>query len=299
MIAEQLARLLRAGGGFAAMAELGLPRALAEGLSFAEIVPLWRLLGRHASAAPLGEAMLAEAWMGEAGLPPQEAVVLCAESLASVPFGRMAGAVLTATGDALILHQAQLRQAGGNLAGDPRDAMAEAPIARAALDHAARRIRLGLALLRAAQMAGAAETALELSLEWANTRRQFGRSIGKFQAVQQSLAQMAAEAAAMEVALAAAARAADARGLPGAAFEIGCAKLMAGEGGTRIAAGAHQIFAAMGMTEEHALQRFTRRLWAWRDEAGSEREWATELGEFAMAQGARFWVALTERDLHG
>ncbi len=51
----------------------------------------------------------------------------------------------------------------------------------------------------------------------------------------------------------------------------------------------------MGMTEEFALGRLTRRLWAWREDAGNEREWAGELGRFAIAQGAGFWAALTER----
>ena len=55
--------------------------------------------------------------------------------------------------------------------------------------------RLG-AVCRAAQMAGALETALALATQYANDRVQFGRPIGKFQAIQQQMALLAEEAAA-------------------------------------------------------------------------------------------------------
>src|SRR5690606_39690377 len=47
------------------------------------------------------------------------------------------------------------------------------------------------AALRAAQMAGAMRRVLAMTLEYAATREQFGRPIGRFQAVQQQLALMA------------------------------------------------------------------------------------------------------------
>ena len=105
----------------------------------------------------------------------------------------------------------------------------------------------------------------------------------------------AAEASAASVAAAAAARAADQRGLADAAFEIGCAKITAGEAAARGAAVAHQVLAAMGITEEHALHHITRRLWAWRDEGGSERLWSRRIGEVAQ-QGGALWPFLTSRD---
>jgi acyl-CoA dehydrogenase len=42
----------------------------------------------------------------------------------------------------------------------------------------------------------------------------------------------------------------------------------------------------MGFTQEYSLQHATRRLWAWRDEAGSEAVWAQRLGQRLATAGA-------------
>ncbi|MFN3748985.1 MAG: acyl-CoA dehydrogenase family protein [Sphingorhabdus sp.] len=63
------------------------------------------------------------------------------------------------------------------------------------------------AFIRVAQAAGALDAALAMSIEYVNTRQQFGKALGKFQAVQQVLAIFAVEAAAVNVAGAAAAAA--------------------------------------------------------------------------------------------
>jgi acyl-CoA dehydrogenase len=150
--------------------------------------------------------------------------------------------------------------------------------------------------MRSAQIAGAMQAALALAVDHANTRKQFGRPIGRFQAVQQQLAVFAAETSAASVAAAAAARAVDRRGLAAAAFEIGCAKITVGEAATRGAAIAHQVFAAMGITEEHQLHHFTRRLWSWREEGGSEAFWARRIGQEAQALPGALWPFITARE---
>jgi len=53
----------------------------------------------------------------------------------------------------------------------------------------------------------------------------------------------------------------------------------------RVARIAHQLHGAIGFTEEHPLRLTTTCLWAWRDEAGDEAEWAAELGDRALAAG--------------
>jgi acyl-CoA dehydrogenase len=47
----------------------------------------------------------------------------------------------------------------------------------------------------------------------------------------------------------------------------------------------HQVHGAIGFTREHSLRLVTTRLWAWRDEDGSEAEWNAEIGAAALAAG--------------
>ena len=154
------------------------------------------------------------------------------------------------------------------------------------------------AFVRVALAAGALDAALALSIEHVNTRQQFGKPLGKFQAVQQSLAVFAVEAAAVNVAGAAAAAALDAvEGKGGdALFEIAAAKLR-----TNIAIGigtgiAHQVHGAIGFTQEYPLHPLTRSLMRWRSDYGSDAYWAGVLGGLACATGgAGLWAEITRR----
>ena len=56
------------------------------------------------------------------------------------------------------------------------------------------------------------------------------------------------------------------------------------------------VFGAIGFTREHILHRYTRRLWAWRDDFGNESEWAEQLGRRVIAAGAdELWPMLAAR----
>jgi len=147
------------------------------------------------------------------------------------------------------------------------------------------------ALTRVALMAGAAASSLQQSVQYANERRQFGRPIGKFQAIQHALAQLANEAAAVNCAAIAACRAAD-RGA--ANFEIAAAKLRANRAVGAVTSIAHQVHGAIGFTAECRLHFATQRLWAWRLEYGNDRYWAERLGDAAIRHGAQgLWPYLT------
>ncbi|MEX0341960.1 MAG: acyl-CoA dehydrogenase family protein [Erythrobacter sp.] len=152
---------------------------------------------------------------------------------------------------------------------------------------------LAMAFARSCQIAGALDAALALSVAYVNDRRQFGRPLGKFQAVQQNLASFACEAAAANCAAMGAAQALD-RG--DAEFEIAAAKLRANravEVGTAIA---HQVHGAIGFTQEYGLHHLTRRLWQWRSEYGSDAYWSGRLGSTVIERGAdTFWPDLASR----
>lgn len=147
-------------------------------------------------------------------------------------------------------------------------------------------------------MAGAMGQALALSIEHVNTRQQFGRPLGKFQAVQQSLAVMACEVRAVEAAAAALAARLDAVGFDPAAadFEIAAAKLRANRAVGVVTASAHQVHGAIGFTREYDLNRMTIPLMRWRGEHGNDVYWAARLGRQVAGFGGRgLWAALTAR----
>ncbi|GAA0317301.1 acyl-CoA dehydrogenase family protein [Sphingomonas oligophenolica] len=147
------------------------------------------------------------------------------------------------------------------------------------------------AFARSAQIAGALDAALAISTDYVNQRKQFGRNLSAFQAVQQNLATFACEAAAANCAASAAAQALD-RG--NGTFEIGAAKLRCNIAVGTGAGIAHQVHGAIGFTEEYGLHPLTRRLWTWRSEFGNDSHWATRLGGQLCARGAdSFWPDLT------
>ena len=54
------------------------------------------------------------------------------------------------------------------------------------------------------------------------------------------------------------------------------------------------ILGAMGFTYEHVLHHYTRRLWVWRRDYGSETYWGAKLGRALAEAGAdAFWPSLT------
>jgi acyl-CoA dehydrogenase len=185
-----------------------------------------------------------------------------------------------------------------NVALEPRDtlAFADTPVTAAArLPERLGRdvVRVYGALIRSAQIAGALEWMLGQSVRYSTERKQFGRAIGGFQAIQHQLAVLAGHTAAAGIAAEHAFAAAD-RGDP--RFEVAVAKTRVGEAAGICAGIAHQVHGALGFSYEHSLHFITRRLWAWRAEFGAEVDWATELGRLTAARGAEaLWPYVTGR----
>ncbi len=183
---------------------------------------------------------------------------------------------------------------GHNLAGEPRDELVFSgtkSLRAGASPVSADALRALGAVMRSAQMAGALQSVLETSVQYARERVQFGRPIGRFQAIQQNLAVLAGQAAAATAAAEAGIEAA-ARGFDPLA--VAAAKIRAGEAAGIGAAIAHQVHGAIGFTQEHRLHYLTRRLWSWRDEFGNEAYWARRLGGEVAAAGAdRLWHGIT------
>lgn len=116
----------------------------------------------------------------------------------------------------------------------------------------------------AAQCVGRAQRAMEMAINWAATRKQFGQAIGKFQGVSFKLADMATEIEAANLLVMQAAWKTAENIVQDQDYAI--AKLFATEMLSRVADQAVQIFGGMGLMEETGIERF------WRD-ARVERIW--------------------------
>ncbi|WP_062766571.1 acyl-CoA dehydrogenase family protein [Sphingopyxis terrae] len=252
------------------------------GLSFADIVPLWLVLGRHAVPCPVGETMIARALLAQAGrAAPDGPIAIAAQ--ASGAAGRVIGAALAR--HLLVEWEGNLYLAGvageadggaGELAASVRwDSEAATPVGPIVPDG----LRRAAAVLRAALIAGAADRLTTMTAGYANERIQFGKPIGKQQALQQQLAVMAEDMVAARIA----AHIGGAGSFPPALAAAATAKSVASSAAARVAAIAHAVHGAIGISEEYDLQLYTRRLQAWRLADGSESYWNRLLGAERLA----------------
>jgi len=294
------------------------------GITVPEAMALLRVAAAHAAPIPLAETMLTSWLLARAGLavppgPLSLAPVRAGETFelspasgegwrlsgaaSRVPWARQAAAIAVLAkgpgGDFIVCLPAGRfeAKASANLANEPRDlvtvdaAIALGAAAPAPADFGAAQLRAAGAVLRTNQIAGAIASALAVTVDYVQTRVQFGRPIGKFQAIQQNLAILAGQSAA---AIAAAEMAAEALAAGLNPVVVGAAKARAGEAASIAAAIAHQAHGAIGFTQEYKLHHLTRRLWSWRDEFGNDAEWQRVVGRAAFNAGADgLWPMIT------
>lgn len=266
------------------------------GLEPTDWYAVFRAGARHALPVPLAETVLGKAWLAAAGIDSANKLVslglVKGDDVVQVPWGRQADIILAlqprefdglaeqGTNTQVLVCEATAKQHGNNIAGEARDALIGVEVI-SSFDRPGAFEELALA--RTVQMAGALETILAMSLTYVNEREQFGRAISKFQAIQHNMAILAAEVAA---AIRASDSAVAALGSDRFVADLAAAKARVGEAAGVVAELAHQVHGAMGFTYEHRLHHFTRRLWAWRDEYGSESHWQQVLGRSLVAGGA-------------
>lgn len=296
---------------WAEIEEMGLPLALLTeeqggfGLSFDEAAEALHLLGLHAVPLPVAETMAANQLLANAGLELAAGPAgLARGDDVKLENGRLTGTVArVAWGEAL---DCLALAVGERLYRVPRSGWTVAEPGSAANFHPRPSLAIDLAAdegaplpycplaagatVRAFQIAGALEAALDLTLSHTGTRVQFGKPLSKNQAVQHELAKLAGELACATAAA----------GLAGEALargdELGVAagSLRAREAAGNGAAIALQMHGAIGFTREHRMHLYATALWAWRDEFGGQVYWADKLGRAALSAGGEgYWPMVT------
>ena len=258
-----------------------------------ELFPVMAGFGRFAVPVPVAQAIAARALLLPHGIEAPAGMVTLASSPQSdgandielhyVPYGAVSDFVVADRGGELWLlncSKAERVATGvhGSLIATLRWSKAQA-LARIA--GAGSSVTDFGAALHAAMLAGAMGRVFEMTLQYGNDRTQFGKSIGKFQAIQHQLSVMAehvaAAAVAGEIAFSGSAR------IPGR-VATAIAKARTSEAVTVVAAIAHAVHGAIGVTAEYDLQLYTRRLHEWRMAHGSEAHWNRVVGEALLAQ---------------
>jgi acyl-CoA dehydrogenase len=290
-------RAVESGGATAAMwnalAESGFLDALVReedggaGLSLGDLEPLIEAVGARAVPLPVAETIAARALLARARIAAPQGPIALATSTAPgqiVSCGMVAKHVLIDTGAALILadiadlvveptgvHQALAARL--TWGGIPKGQSFARPV------HGLRPLA---AVLRSALIAGAAGRLTVMTAAYANERVQFGKPIGRQQALQQNLAVMAEDMIAARIA----AQLGCAHGIDVPLAAAATAKATTSAVAARIAATAHAVHGAIGISEEYDLQLLTRRLHEWRLADGSESYWHAVLGTARLADPA-------------
>ena len=294
-------RAIEAGGSPAALWEavadagfLELLAAEADGgaaLSLAELFPILSCLGRYTVPVPLAQTIVARALL-DAQVPVPAGMITLAPafrreadgaiSCPLTPHGMLADFVLASDGDALLLLPCAAAERQGTGVKHTLTATLTWPDASSAMNapRGGNMLEAFGAALHAALLSGAMNRVFDMTLQYCNDRVQFGKSLGKFQAVQHQLSVMAEHTAAASIAAEAAFQG---DGTTPSLLASAIGKSRTSEAAVLVAATAHALHGAIGVTEEYDLQLLTRRLHEWRMAHGSEAYWNTLVGQQVLA----------------
>jgi acyl-CoA dehydrogenase len=259
------------------------------GLSMSDVHPLLLACGKQLLPPAYGQTVLARALISSAGQrSPEEPIVLWPETrerqLRSLVLPPACEGLLALTQHGSTMKVRRLRSApeladGFGLV--PATLIEEPPLLEFGapeidlLDYAAASV--------AVSMAGAMIKLVEMSLAFANDRRQFGRPLSAFQVIQHQLSIMAEE---VVLAITASRIAFAGAGITVDPVRTAIAKVIANEAASRVCTAAHAVHGAIGMTAECDLQLYSRRLRRWQVSFGSTDFWAGRIGTARLASSA-------------
>lgn len=258
-------------------------------IGLADLFPILQSFGRHNVPAPAGQSIVARALLPSSAIPG--GMITLSEALRRdaggsiscplTPYGAVADFVLARDGDALLLLPCASgkRQATGVYRSLTATLTWADDKSATRLPGHGENLTAFAAALYAALLSGAMTRVFEMTLTYCNDRVQFGKSLGKFQAVQHQLSVMAEHTAAASIAAEAAFRTG---ALAPSLLAAAIAKSRTSEAAVLIASIAHALHGAIGVTEEFDLQLMTRCLHEWRMAHGSEAHWNLLIGQHVL-----------------
>jgi alkylation response protein AidB-like acyl-CoA dehydrogenase len=240
------------------------------GLGAVEVAVLVEELGRHAAPAPFVPAVLALGAFAEAGerewverLLGGDAIACVAwDAAAPVPYAPSADVALVLADDgvyAMEIADRPPREPAMDLTRELGWLSFEPSRARriGGIDARVRLFDRG-ATFTSADLLGSATRALDLAVEYAKDRVQFGRPIGSFQAVKHRCADMLVDVEGMRSTVYWAAWCIGAND-PDASVSASTAKVWCSDASKRVMASALQVHGGIGFTWEHDLHFFLKR----------------------------------------
>lgn len=298
LVSPKVVRAIESGGSstslWSDLEESGFVNALVPeladgaGMGLADAYPMFEACGRYVLPVPLAQTAWAKALLINAGFEaPPGAIALATQPRGDDPiavtYGAVADWVLLSQQSTLRLYRVQDAERT-SIVGTVDARLQWSADCRFTCEVQPPEcgLRAIEATLLAAQMSGAIRRLLAMTLQYANDRQQFGRSIGKFQAIQHELAVMAQHA---EIAHMGAVMSCSGEGLLPDILLSAVAKASASEVVVPLTSIAHAIHGAIGITADYDLQLYTRRLHAWRVAAGSESFWHLLIGQELRKSG--------------
>ena len=284
---------------------------------FADIVPLIKLSAKYGLPLPFSETIIANYILSESNVKPtNDFSTLCCETsnitmvndkvsgvLRSVPYLNITNFILAKINfnkkDYLIYFEnksgkpTQLK----NFLAEPRfDLKIENEDLIYFLDFPSKiDFENLISNIKSIQSVGAMEKILELCINYCSDRKQFGRSLSKFQMIQNHISEIALETAASGASIAIFQNQSKNKELNENFFDLkntAIAKIRTGLASGKIIASSHQVHGAMGFTKEYELSYFTKNLNSWRNDFGNETYWQNILGEMFIKKNKGMWEFL-------
>jgi acyl-CoA dehydrogenase len=295
------------------MITVAIPEELGgNGGDYSDALSILRLAGKYSAPIPIAETYIANWILSRLGVSVTEEIVTLSypdvtQSIQiektddgwnvsgrakNVPWARYANKMIvfgkTTEGNVLSIVNLEYARIINkrNLAGEARDEVifdnvyvGDCHIFKVDLDEQLKYLLFAGGLTKSVMMAGALENILDIVINHTSERTQFGKPLHRFQAIQQQIALLAGESAAARMAANCAIQSFE---IDPFSKDIALAKIRVNEAAGISSQIAHQVLAAIGFTYEHTLHHNTRRLWSWRDEYGTERDWQQIVTELLM-----------------